>query len=364
MENHFTINYLQAIKEHLHIDFNTDGKAVFYPEKICDTDFVNLKSALDHIWKESESAISILRSKEEAIVQMGLFGLVDNLDLAVKVGFSLGDRIVLIDYLYERILSKYSPTRINITHIGSVASALVGLLPLAERGRIVMIPNPFAWHSDAKKIISEVAEKTDSITPELLSLLNMLSITKHCNLHPYTIAESTERFQSLINQEIEYSSAAGLSAGRYAYDGILGALLSEKIINETELNVILDTPINQYFDVISQENDFYRDYIQILTNGGALSASNNIDAIKVLISKAIKDRNEQMKQQVKKVIERGGGIGGGVIGILGMVSVISAPLALTGALLGFAPSLTGLLSDKEEDRNSIISVFSKLLDRA
>lgn len=133
MDNHFTINYLQAIKTHLHIDFNTDNRAVFYPDKVCNSDFINLKKTLDQIWKETESAISILRTREEAFVQMGLFGLVDDLDLAVKVGFSLGDRIVLVDYLYERILSKLSPERINITHIGSIASSLVNLLPLAEK---------------------------------------------------------------------------------------------------------------------------------------------------------------------------------------------------------------------------------------
>ena len=136
------------------------------------------------IWKETESAISILRTLEEAFVQMGLFGLVDDLDLAVKVGFSLGDRIVLVDYLYERILSKLSPERINITHIGSIASSLVNLLPLAEKGRIVMIPNPFMWHSDSKQIISEVIRNGADMTPELLSLLNIGKSSVSCPLKP------------------------------------------------------------------------------------------------------------------------------------------------------------------------------------
>ena len=41
-----------------------------------------------------------------------------------------------------------------------------------------MIPNPFMWHSDSKQIISEVIRNGADMTPELLSLLNMLSITK------------------------------------------------------------------------------------------------------------------------------------------------------------------------------------------
>ena len=188
----------------------------------------------------------------------------------------------------------------------------------------------------------------------------MLSITKYCNLHPYTIAESPERFRTIIEQDIDFSDARGFSTGKYAYDGILGALLSEKIINETELNIVLNTPITQYYDIISQEKDFYRDYLQILTNGGALSASNNIDSVRSLIVKAIGRRNEQAKQKIKKTIEIGGGIGGGIISILGTISVISAPLALTGALLSFAPSLVSLLSDKTEAKNSVISIFTIL----
>lgn len=43
MDNHFTINYLQAIKTHLHIDFNTDNRAVFYPDKVCNSDFINFE---------------------------------------------------------------------------------------------------------------------------------------------------------------------------------------------------------------------------------------------------------------------------------------------------------------------------------
>ena len=66
--------------------------------------------------------------------------------------------------------------------------------------------------------------------------------------------------------------------------------------------------------------------------------------------------------KIKKTIEIGGGIGGGIISILGTISVISAPLALTGALLSFAPSLVSLLSDKTEAKNSVISIFNKLLE--
>lgn len=149
--NQFTIDYISAVKRHLRIEFNTHGNAVFLPDEIVPLDLIALKNELQEIWADSKSAIELVKSKQDAIVQSGLFGLINELDTALKIGFLLGDRIVLIDYLYERILLKKEPEKINISHLGVLASSLVNTLPLAEKGRIVIIPNPFEWNQNQSK---------------------------------------------------------------------------------------------------------------------------------------------------------------------------------------------------------------------
>lgn len=357
--NHFTINYIKAVKDNLNISINSNGEAEFYPKKISAKNILSLKEDLKELWKESETAIAIIEKKQDAIIQAGLFGLINDLDKALKVGFLIADRIILIDYLFERILNK-NLERINYTHLGVIASSLVNILPLAENGRIVIIPNPFNWDERAKDIIAKVAHKTEMLTPELMSLLNMLSITKKCNLHPYTIAESNDRYTSIINNQIDHVNTIGIDAGQYAYEGILGALLSERILNETDLAVALNIPISEYFKIISSNKDFYRQYLMALTQGGSLNALSNIENIKEEIKSALQERDRLHKELFKKGVNIIGGVSGGTIGILGAVSVISAPLALVGAVLAFSPTLVGFMQDSQINNPALITVFSNL----
>lgn len=357
--NHFTVSYINSIKNNLCISINSKGEAEFYPEKINASNILNLKIELEKLWKEATTAIEIIENKQDATIQAGLFGLINDLDKALKVGFLIADRVVLIDYLFERILSK-NLEKIDYTHLGVIASSLVNILPLAENGRVVIIPNPFKWNEKSKEIIAEVASKT-MLTPELMSLLNMLSITKRCKLHPYTIAESKDRYASIIDNQIDHVNAIGKDAGQYAYEGILGALLSERILDETNLNVALNIPISEYFNIVSSNKEFYRQYLTALTQGDSLNAQNNIDNIKQEIKKALEEQNRRYIESFKKGVNIIGGVGGGAIGLLGAVSIISAPLSLVGAVLSFSPTLISLMKDSNGNNNpALISVFSNL----
>ena len=357
--NYFTISYINAIKNNLCISINSKGEAEFYPEKIDARNILNLKRVLEELWKEAITAIEVIENKQDAIIQAGLFGLINDLDKALKVGFLIADRIVLIDYLFERILNK-DPEKIDYIHLGVIASSLVNILPLAENGRIVIIPNPFNWNKKSKEIICEVTSKK-MLTPELMSLLNMLSITKRCKLHPYTIAESKDRYVSIIDNQIDHVNVIGIDAEQYAYEGILGALLSERILDETNLNVALNIPISEYFNIVSSNKEFYRQYLMALTQGGSRSAQNNIDNIKREIKRALEERNRRYIELFKKGVNIIGGVGGGTIGILGTASIISAPLSLAGAVLSLSPTLISLMKDSHGDNNAaLISVFSNL----
>jgi hypothetical protein len=357
--NHFTIEYIQAIKRNLKIQINNEGNALFFPDTIEISDIANLKKDLEEIWAGSHSAVLLLETKHDATVQSGLFGLVNEMDTALKVGFLMGDRVVLIDYLYERLLCKKDPEKINIQHLGVISSSLVNCLSLAEKGRIVIIPSPFGWNPESKKIIEEVSQHAE-LTLELMALLNMLSIVKQCQLHPYTIAESENSYSSLLTNQIDHVDVLGIDAGKYAYEGILGALLSERLLQDAELKIILDLPLSKYFDVISSSSDFYLKYLSEITMGGSFNAQNNINSFKAAILKSIEQRNTEYLASTAKALTIGGSLGSGVISLLGAVSVISAPLSITGAILALSAALTGSLNSKEKNETPIISVFRKL----
>lgn len=359
--NQFTIDYIKSVKSNLKIEFDTNGNALYFPDSITPTDILNLKNDLQQIWSNSNSAITLLETKHDAKIQSGLFGLVNELDTALKVGYLLGDRVVLTDYLFERLLLRKEPSKINLLHLGVIASSLVNTLPLAEAGRIVIIPNPFTWNPESKKIINEVSSRAE-ISVDLMSLLNMLSITKRCQLHPYTIAESQTVYSSIINSQIDNVDAIGKDGGAYAYEGILGALLSEKLLNETELKVALDIPLSKYFEIISANEEFYSKYLSQITSGGSLNAQNNIDNLRNSLRKEIDEKNKIQFPSIAKTATVVAGLSSGTIALASVITVVAAPLQIFGAALALSATLTGLVNGKDKEEQPIISVFHKLYD--
>ncbi len=356
--NHFTIDYIKAVRDNLKIDLDSQGNASFVPEKINSDDILNLKKDLQTIWVNSNSAISVIEAKQEAKIQSGLFGLVNDLDLALKVGFLMGDRVVLIDYLYDRLLKK-EPDQINLEHLGVITSSLVNALPLAEKGRIVIIPSPFNWNPDSLSIIDEVSMRT-TLTPDLMSLLNMLSITKRCKLHPYTIAESEETYNSIINYQIDFVDSIGRDGSEYAYKGILGGLLSEKLLQESEIEYALNVSLDLYFEIISAKNEFYNNYLSEITSEGSLSAEYKINIIKNAIIESNKKVNKTIISNSARNIATTGSIGSGAIRILGAASLVSAPIQIIGAIMGLSSILVSLFNEGKSVEQPIISVFNKL----
>lgn len=356
--NIFTIKYLEAIKNNLKIERNEDNQTFCLPENISIEDIISLRAELESIWGMSESAIEITANKHDSIIQSGLFGPINDFDLALRTGFLIGDRIILIDYLFNRLLTRKKTEVVNLEHLCSIANTLVNLLPLAIEGRIVIIPDPFTWNPYAKQIIKEVSEKT-LLTIPLMSMLNMLSICKECNLHPYTIAESNDTYNAIIKDQIDHVDAIGKDSSQYAYEGLLGSLLSERLINKAEFSYIKDIPIEKYAKIISQHTGFYSEYLSQITSGGSLNADSNIEKIRDSFVTTIKNGNSSILRIAKR-IAAASGIGSAGIALLAATTVISAPIAITGAVLGSIASLGAILNNKNKDENTIISLFKNL----
>jgi len=357
--NQFTIDYIEKIKNNLNIEYDKSGEAVFFPDLVSDEAIRNLKIDLQSIWERADTAINIIKTKHDSTIQAGLFGLIDDFDIALKVGLLLGDRVVLVDYLFERILLKKEAKDVDLIQLGGISSFLVSLLFLAKAGRVVIIPNPLTWNLTTKQIMREVSENT-MLTPDLMSMLNMLSITKSCQLHPYTISESDDEFSSIIDNKINHTSVVGHDIGIYAYEGILAGLLSEKLIKRTEFKAIIDVPLSVYFDLISNHGDFRRDLMKRITSGGSLNADNNINNLVKEVNCVVEQTKKYDYSQLAKPTTVATGLGGGAIGLATTLTAVSSPLLIAGGLLGLSSILTGLINTKEQDNDLVISLFSKL----
>lgn len=356
--NNFTIDYLSTIKSVLNIEANDHGEMVCIPEAISDACISELEKALNAIWDNSRSAIDIVRDKHDSTIQSGLFGLVDDLDNAIKIGYLLSDRVVLIDYIYSRIITRKNPESIDRIYLCNICNSLVRLLPLAKDGRIVIIPNPFDWNKTSKELILE-ASKKNIISIQIISMLNMLSICKECKLNPYTIAESEELFDKILNDQIDYTDMIGKAYGTNSYESILCALLSEKLLSNIEFQFLNHYPIEKYSDIISQEKGFYSEYSSKITSGGISHFEQNIKDIEKTFLVAIEKKNNNISN-IAKGISALSGVGGAGIALLGATSVISAPLAMAGASLSLIASLGAVVKSTPDKDEPLINVFKKL----
>lgn len=354
--NQFTIDYIEAIKIHLNIEVDANEEASFFPGSIGPQNIVALKNEIQGFWEDAENALEVVRTKHDSEIQSGLFGLINDLDQALKVGFLIADRVVLIDYLFERILLRKSIEAIDVSQLGALATSLVSLLPLAKIGKIVIIPSPLTWNPSVKSIAIEIAEKA-MLTPALLSMINMLSITKSYQLHPYTIAESEQEYQNIIDHQIDHVDAIGRDARDYAYEGILGALLSEKLIQH-EFEVISETPLLQFYRAVTKNDEFRRDYISQITSGGSLNAAQNIGHIQSKVSEEVERANQTDLAKLAKPFSFVTGISGGGIALASAVSVVSTPLMIAGALLGLSSTLVSIINPRQKNIDPVISLFS------
>ena len=355
--NHFTISYIECLEKHLKITTLDNNDTLFFPDYITKQDIDNLKSDLDIIWYSSQTSIDIISEKKEAKLQAGLFGLVENFDLAIKTGYLLADRIVVLDFIYQRILK--NTDQVNKINLGEVGRNLVKMKSLAQEGRFVIIPSPFDWNSDTKIFIQEAANKYD-LTIDVISLLNILSISKKCNLQPYTIAENDKDFDVLINENIDLTSLSTPSTSLSSYNSILAGLMTQKVLNIEELQYIKNLPIQKYVSQIIESNNFYNEYSRLITHNGAMNFENNFEELRTEIISSVKKENFSRTKKIVDKLNKASGVATAGISVMATVTVISAPILMGAAAITLGSAIAGLLISSDQNESIVISVLKKL----
>ncbi len=354
--NHFTIRYIECLEKHLKIT-TLDGETNFFPDFVTANNIKDLKDALYLVWDDSHTAVELLVQKKEAKLQAALFGLVENFDLAIKAGYMIADRIVLIDFIYQRILQDLEKLDKNV--LGEVARNLVKMKSLAQEGRFVIIPSPFYWNSDTKIFLAEASKKY-SLTPDTVSLLNVLSICRICNLQPYTIAEDKIDFDRLLNNDIDLTGLASMTVSLSSYHSIIAGLMSQKILKISELEYIGDIPVDKYAAEIRDSENFYNEYLRLITHNDAMNFENNFEELHKEIVRALKEENVTKAKKILDSISKISSVGTAGVAMAGTVTVISAPILIGAAAVTLGSSIASMFAPSGNKENVVISVLKKL----
>ncbi len=356
--NHFTIDYISTVIKTLKIEISSNDDAVIFPEQISTSMLAELKDKLTLLWDDSQTAIDICKNKHDAKIQSGLFGLVNDFNKAMQIGFLISDRVVLIDYLFNRLLQVSNLANVNIEHLCTVASELARLLPLAKNGRVVIIPSPFTWNAETKEIIRTCVENSpEPFNPHMMTLINLFSITKICNLHPYTIAESDNNYNEIMSVNIAPNKILSAPTLAYAHKGLLGALLTEKSLMKEGFVTSDNISLTNFQKVIHKNTKFNNRYLEKIVSGGEIDLAVITDEIETSILEELESADKNI---IKKLVPGMVLVASGSSYGLSYFCAASAQLSALGAFLGFTSTALGLLLGSNAQNDPIVQVFSEL----
>ena len=142
----FTLQYLQILKARLY----------FSPDDLS-TDRSNLNAF--SLKRTKEDLTDLMRgftlqgaledTRGSSLIQTVGFGMVQDFDKFVKLGFLNGQRVVLWDLIASRLLTDDNPRSELVPAVADIASNLVALEEVAKSGGVVILPPPAYWSKTA-----------------------------------------------------------------------------------------------------------------------------------------------------------------------------------------------------------------------
>ncbi len=227
-----SLDYLSVLERRLRITRTSNGDPVFVPDRVSPASVSALRTELHDLLTGSncDSCIEATRKFGEDRVQTVGFGITENFDLLVKLGFLYGQRLVLWDLIGTRLLAKKQVASDDILAVGEIACQLLLLRSVVEDGGAVILPPPPMW-SEFSCLVADELRTNSKTTPSDYGLCMALSTVEDgLLLHPYTILDGAskplvhdalthqgEEFYSTENQAFHYSLAEMLSDQRLVF---------------------------------------------------------------------------------------------------------------------------------------------------
>ncbi len=199
-----SINYLNILENRLGIQWNNDVP-IFIPDykKINSFTIQRVVNEINDIYLGSnfDKCINDINSYSKMNMLSVGFGYVNDLYDMVKLGLVLGDRLVLWDFLWSRVIRS---NKCELEEIGLLANELLILKDMVIDGRIVILPPPYIWSDRVKYNLNSIPkEYLDSNTLGLVGVLSL--IQDGVGIFPFTITEKYLNNDTLIDFNNYYS---------------------------------------------------------------------------------------------------------------------------------------------------------------
>ena len=198
----FTVQYLDALKDILPTQNVESGNPEIDMSQVNTFTISRLQEAMKELYRSSlaDSAIRDIRTAPSAIGDRGKFrttaiGYADDFDMLVKMGFILGDQVVLWDAVLPNIL--FNPEGIHLDNLKATSRQILSWYPIVARGGLAYLPHPREWSPSYKRMMS-IMEGIPGLTTDYLGLLTAESLTNDdYKLNPYALSHRTEELVEL-----------------------------------------------------------------------------------------------------------------------------------------------------------------------
>jgi hypothetical protein len=182
-----TLNYLSAVESRLCITWAAPNQPICLPDQFDDGALKSLKTDLDDMLKGNlaDRARNATQKYGKDHIQTVGFGLAPDFDQFIKLGFLYGDRVVLWDFLSNRLLLENSG--ISNLDLANTACKLLMLKPAVERGAVVILPHPMEWSNLAEMVAEDLQEQRVRSGAVFGISMALSAVEEGLPLHPFTL---------------------------------------------------------------------------------------------------------------------------------------------------------------------------------
>ncbi|MGE6994853.1 hypothetical protein ACQKIK_15815 [Pseudomonas sp. NPDC047961] len=248
----FTLAYLHILERHLRVTWNDAGVPICILDWITDESIANLRTDLTELMNGELEYAARQAAAEYGVnhVQTVGFGLVPDFDQFIKLGLIYGERVLLWDVIYSRIMANEQyQTRRNL--IAEIACELLMLKAVVQRGGVVILAHPIAWSPVAADIDAELRANGPVPTASLGLSLAFAAIEEGIELHPYTLLSDSSHPQ--LTMAVEAADYELFSRENFRFQHCLTALLQDERVAYLE-----NVTTAAFFDVLSEHGTLRR----------------------------------------------------------------------------------------------------------
>lgn len=244
----FTLKYLELLEKHLNVTWSDAGIPICVTDWIRNESIAALRADLEKLVHSD-----LERAARQATIEYGInhiqtvgFGLAPDFDQFIKLGLIYGERVVLWDVIYSRILVDDQKSQARYGLLAQITCNLLMLRGTVERGGVVLLAHPIVWSKMASEIDAElrIAEPAPAAASFGLSIA-FAAIEEGLPLHPYTLLAGGSKpapLESVGEREDEL-----FSAENYRFQQCVTTLLRDSRVAYLE-----DVRVEDFFDIVSK----------------------------------------------------------------------------------------------------------------